>query len=135
MSEMFMAGILFVGVPFLVVAFVSWILHYFVALKSPPTRRALWIVGIGYFAASVAWLLGGPEGERWEGPIAAIPGGLIAFWWWRDDFRRDWIDDDQGVPEGVELANTNRRVGLLGVGTLFAIAILKVVFRTASTGH
>src|SRR5690242_564554 len=102
MSDTLLVVFLFVGLPLIVIAFVSWLLHCFVALNSPPTQRAAWIVGVSYVVASAFWLFGGPEGDRWEGPFAAIPGALLAFWFWRGDFRRDWIDDAQGVPEGVE---------------------------------
>ena len=132
MSDTLLLGIVLVAMPFLVVVFVSWILHYFVALNSPPTQRALWIVGISYLAAAGFWYFGGPDGDKWEGPLAAIPGALIAFWWWRDDFRRDWIDDSEGVPEGVELANSDWRIGLIGVAMLFALVAAKVMFRAAS---
>jgi hypothetical protein len=135
MRDALFIGLLLVGIPFVIIAFVSWLLHYFVALNAPPTRRAAWTVGIAYVVASAFWLFGGPEGDRWEGPFAAIPGALIAFWWWRDDFRRGWIDDSDGVPEGVELANTDWRIGLLGVGLLIAVAALKVFLRQASAGR
>lgn len=135
MGEALLAAFIFVGIPFVIIAFTSWLLHYFIALKSPPAHRAAWTVGIAYLVASAVWLFGGPEGDRWEGPFAAIPGALIAFWWWRDDFRRDWIDDSQGIPEGVELANHDWRIGLLGVLVLIAIGALKVVIRRASTGQ
>jgi hypothetical protein len=135
MNDAVLIGLVFVGLPLVIIAFVSWILHYFVALNAPPTQRAGWTVGIAYFLASALWLFGGPEGDRWEGPFAAIPGALIAFWFWRNDFGRDWLDDAKGVPEGVELANSDWRIGLLGVAMLIAFAALKMVIRRASTGQ
>ena len=135
MSDDLLVVFLFVGMPLAIIAFVSWFLHYFVALNSPPTQRAAWIVGIGYLVASALWLFGGPEGDRWEAPLAAIPGALLAFWFWQRDFRRDWIDDAQGVPEGVELANTDWRIGILGVIGLLVVAAIKTVGLRSAVGH
>jgi hypothetical protein len=135
MSDGIIIAFLFVGMPFVIIAVVSWVLHYFAALNSPPTKRAAWIVGIGYLAASAMWLFGGPEGDRWEGPFAAIPGALLVFWWWRRDFRDGWIDDAHGVPEGVELANTDWRIGLVGVAGLMVAATIKVMFLRSAVGH
>lgn len=135
MGEVLVVAFIFVAMPFVVIAFVSWLLHYFVALNSPPKERALWIVGIGYVVASVVWLFGGPEGDRWEGPFAAIPAAALLYWWWRRDFREAWIDDAHGVPDGVELANTDWRVGLLGVAGLFVVAAIKVLFVRSAVGQ
>lgn len=130
-----MTVFMFVGMPLVIIAFVSWFLHYFVALKSPPTVRAAWIVGIAYVVASAFWLFGGPVGERWEGPFAAIPGALLAFWFWRGDFRRDWIDDARGIPDGVEIANTDWRIGLIGIVGLLVVAAIKVLAVQNAVGH
>ena len=135
MSDTLLATFLFLAMPLTFIIFISWLLHYFVALNSTPGRRAAWIVGISYVAASAFWLIGGPEGDRWEGPFAAIPGALLALWWWRADFRRDWIDESQGVPEGVELANTDWRIGLAAVLSLIAAAAFKVLFLRSAVGH
>lgn len=133
MSDALLVAFIFVGLPFAIIAPTSWLLHYFVALNSPPTARAAWTVGVSYLVAVAIWLSGGPSDVRWQGPFAAIPAGLLAFWFWQNDFRRDWIDDAQGVPEGVELANSDWRVGLLGVATLIAVAALKVFLQRVTT--
>ena len=128
MNEVLAGAALYVAMQFSIIIFTSWLLHYFVALRSPPTKRAAWIAGISYLVASAIWLLGGPEDYKWESPFAALPGALIVFWWWRVDFRRDWIDDAQGSTDGVELANTDWRVGILGVLGLIVAGAIKVFF-------
>lgn len=135
MSDTLLSVVLFVVMPLGVIAMASWLLHYFVALNLPPTQRAAWITGISYIIASALWLFGGPEGDRWEGPFAAIPGGLIVFWFWQSDFRRDWIDHTQGVPEGVELANTDWRIGLAGLVSLLVAAAIKMTLLRSAVGH
>lgn len=127
MDEGLLVVVLFVGIPLVIIAMLSWVLHYFVALNAPPQRRALWIAGISYTVASALWLFSGPEGMKWQGPFAALPGGLLAYWFWHNDFKRDWIDDAEGVPEGVELANTDWRIGLLGLLALLLVAAVKVI--------
>ena len=135
MNETLVVVFVFLGMPLAVISISSWLLHYFVALNSPPTQRAAWIVGISYVLASAFWLFGGPEGDRWEGPFAAIPGALLAFWWWRRDFRRAWIDDTHGIPEGVKLANNDWRIGFLGLVGMIVAATIKMMFLRGAIGH
>ena len=67
--------------------------------------------------------------------MAALPAALIAFWWWRGEFRRAWVDAAEDLPEGVELANDDWRLGLiLVVGTLGFLA-LRAVLRLATHGQ
>lgn len=135
MSETLVVVFIFLGTPLAVIAIVSWLLHYFVALNSPPTQRAASIVGISYVLASAFWLFGGPEGDCWEGPFAAIPGALLAFWWWRSDFRKAWIDDAGGVPEGIKLANSDWKIGLFGLLAMIVAATIKMMFLRSVVGH
>jgi len=62
MQDALFIGLLFVGMPLVIIAFASWLLHYFVALNSPPTQRAAWTVGIAYVIASAFWLFGDRRG-------------------------------------------------------------------------
>jgi len=133
MRDVLVIGGFSIGVTLLVIAFVSWILHYFVALGSPPAKRAAWTSGIAYLVAAVFCAFAAPSDYWWAAPLAPVPAALIAFWWWRNDFRRDWIGDSHGAPEGVELATDDWRIGLLqllGAITLaLGVAVLRHVFR------
>ena len=127
-------GIIVFGAPLLATALVSWLLHFFVALNAPPARRAAWTAGIAYVVVAILCVVIAPEAYWWEAPLAAIPAALIAFWWWRNDFARGWIDDADGVPDGVQLANSDWRVGLMFVGAILAIYALRVLLRLAEQG-
>jgi hypothetical protein len=110
------------------------LLHYFVALTSPPTQRAAWTVGIAYLILAAICMVALPLEYWWAAPLAPVLGAPIAFWWWRNDFGRDWIDDSQGIPQGVELANDDWRVGLIFVGIIFALFALRFVIRLVEQG-
>lgn len=122
-------GVISFALPFLIIAIVSWVLHYFIALSALPDRRAAWIVGAGYLAAALTWSLVAPDGYRWEGMLTSAPGALLVYLYWRWVFRATWFDDTDGVPEGVTLANTDWRVGLFTVGLLALAALFRVVLK------
>jgi len=123
MSDALVVAFIAVGTPLLFVALVSWALHYFVALGSPPARRAAWTAGIAYAVIALAGVLMTPLEYWWAPPLAPIPAALIAFWWWRNDFRRDWIDDLQAVSDDVELATDDWRIYLLQLLALVTAAL------------
>ena len=117
---------------------IAYVLHYFVALRAEPTRRALWIVGIPYALTALAFMFYLPSiGGRLVSPIALglfapfapIPGALATFWFWRHEFKRAWADDPEDLPDGVQLANDDWRAGLLILGAINVIAAIKVLFR------
>ena len=119
-----------IGLTLFIIAIVSWLLHYFVALASPPAKRAALTSGIAYLAAALFCVFAAPSEYWWAAPLAPIPAALIAFWWWRNDFRRDWIDSDvQDVPEDVELASDDWRVGLLRLLALLTIGVGIAILR------
>jgi hypothetical protein len=135
MSDTTMGGLLMAAIAFLALAVVTWLLHFFVALKSPPMRRAAWTAGVAYVIVAVAVPFSLPEESWWEVPLAAVPGALIAFWWWRSDFRRSWIDPSGDVPEGVELANDDWRIGLIIVGGVIVFLLFRLVIRLLVRGQ
>ena len=128
------------AIGYLIVAGVSYVLHFIVALTSPPIQRARWTTGPGYIIAAAALTSVVFAGEKdieslgWCGPLLAMPGGLFWYWYWRKEFIRAWIDDSQGVPEGVELENDDWRIGLIGVTAVAAAIALKVILKLATHG-
>ncbi len=133
MADILRIGLIIIGMPLIGFALITWLLHYFVALRSTPLKRAAWIVGIAYLVLAAVCIVAVPLEYWWAAPLAPLPGALIAFWWWRNDFQRDWIDDAQGVPDEVELATDDWLIGLLqllaAVTVVFGIAVLKFVLR------
>ncbi len=52
---------------------------------------------------------------------------MLIYFWLRQNYRKAWIDDDQ-VPEGTKLENSDWRIGIgVVVGAIIAAAI-KVAF-------
>jgi hypothetical protein len=135
MNDAVALSIIVFCMPLLAVALVSWVLHYFVALTSPPIKRAAWTVALAYVVAALFCTFSAPEEYAWAAPLATIPGALIAFWWWRSDFRRAWLDSANDLPEGVELANDDWRAGLILLAGLLGFAVFKVLFRLIERGQ
>jgi hypothetical protein len=108
------------------------ILSNIVALKSSPDRRALWTVAPGILLS-----VGVCESMAVEADMPffsilfiALPG-LAVWWWFRRQFRRAWIPDDQ-VPDGTALENDDWRVGVAAMLLLLLAGIFKVIWRSLS---
>jgi protein-S-isoprenylcysteine O-methyltransferase Ste14 len=131
---LYIGGIFALGA-LLIVALVSFALHYVVALSSPPAERARWTAGIAYIVAALIVTLPAFEPDPtvemlgWFGPLIALPAGLIAYWFWRADFQRDWMDDSQPISDDVEVANDDWRVGLIFVVGVIVILTIKALIR------
>jgi hypothetical protein len=137
-NETIEAGLLIVGMAFLCVAVSSSVLHYFVALKARPTRRALWTAGIPFVLTAILFMfylptIGSGFASPWLlailGALAALPGGVAAFWFWKREFQSAWVDDPANMPDGVGLANDDWRIGLGMLAVLIVVAVFKVLFR------
>ena len=62
--------------------------------------------------------------------VLGIPPALVAYWFWRREFRRAWVDDND-IPEGVSLANDDWKVGLAFVvfaGIVMSLLKLTEIF-------
>jgi hypothetical protein len=134
MQDALMLWIIAFVTPLLMIAAFSSGLRYFVALSSPPTQRAAWTAGSAYLITTTILIFVGISGYELLVPLAALPGGLIAFWFWRLDFRRAWIEDPESIPDGLTLANDDWRIGVLQLLALIilaiGIALLRVVMRS-----
>lgn len=121
---------LFAGMAFIVNFFVGFLLYRFVALNSPPERRAFWTVFPGYIAAGLAMVFGmsGLVSPLWS-PIVPLPGALLMYWWLVRDLRKGWIENPEDLPDGVKLANSDWRMGLAGVAALIVAAAIRVMIR------
>jgi hypothetical protein len=99
MSETLSLFLFITVLSFAILAILSYPLHRFIGLKSPPTARAAWTVGVSFVLTTNVILAAIAAGlapvERLLTPIAAVPGALLTFWFWRTAFRRAWIDEDR----------------------------------------
>ena len=116
---------------FVLIAFGSAILHYFVALNSPPSRRAFWTVAPAYLG--VALMAGFGDGDApfpfWVWPIGAILPAAIAYWFWMNDFEKRWYDGIEDLPDDVPLANHDWKNGLLQLAALMVLGVIVTFVR------
>ena len=129
MVEKLQIGLFLAAMCLAVMSVASFVLHYFIALKSTPPKRAAWTAGLAYLGTTLAFIFGGVEGYELIAPIAALPAGLIVFWYWRMDFRKSWVDDPELLPEGANLSNDDWRIGVAIVATVIVAAAFKVLLR------
>jgi hypothetical protein len=134
MQDFALIALLLAGVGLLVLAVASFALHYFIALRAPPSSRAAWTVGTAFLITAAIFTFGGVPGYEIAGTLAAIPGALIAFWFWRGEFRRGWIADPTSLPAGLSIANDDWRVGLVKLIGLLAASAVMVLVRRAIQG-
>lgn len=121
--------------PLAAIAPVTWILHFFVALRSTPTRRAAWTVVPSYVIVAVLLTFSIPAEDAWAVPLASIPAALIAFWFWRRDFREAWVISVDHLPEGTKLANDDWVAGLMFVAAILGLAVLRALLHLFLRGH
>jgi len=122
------------GIPLVLMAFLTWILHYFVALKTRPSSRTAWTVGIAFLIVAALFMWGTPAGyELWSVPLI-IPAALIAFWFWKTEFRRAWIEDADQLPDGVTLADDDWVSGLLRLALVIVVGLGIALIRWVMKG-
>ena len=109
---------------------ISGLLTRVVALKSLPDQRALWTVTPGIviaFCLCGAMVIG--LGMPFYTIFVTVLPGLLVFWWYRGQYRKAWIPDDQ-IPDDVTLENDDWTVGLAGIAILLLIGLYRVVWKT-----
>jgi len=120
-------------VPLTGMLLVSWLLVWFVALNARPLQRAAWTAGLAYLTISPAYFFANLDGfEIAVGLLAAMPMGLLIFWYWYGDFRRHWIEEP--VADGVRLEH-NWKIGLLVIISMIVAGGMKVYLRQLPYGH
>lgn len=134
-GEIVTLGLVALAAPLAIIAIITWVLQYFVALRSPPTKRAASTTALGYVLASVLLTSSLPPDMAWAVPLTAIPGAVIVFFWWRAEFRAAWIEASVDLPEGVEMANDDWRSGLILVVGVLGFVALRTLIRLVRTGQ
>lgn len=120
--------LLLAGMGFALMTPLVWIFGKTLALKEKPDRRALWTTAAAYAGASLAFIFGGGGFiSPWLGPLVPLPGAILIFLWLRHTYRKGWVDDDN-VPEGTKLENSDWRVGVGVVIAVIVAAAIKVAF-------
>lgn len=103
-----------------------WIGDRVLALRARPDRRALITASAAYGCASLLLLFSsGDSLSSILAPLFPLPGAVLVFLWLRRTYRAGWFEDDQ-VPEGMKLENSDWRVGLMVVAGVILAATLKV---------
>lgn len=105
----------------------SYPANMFVALSSPPTKRAAWTAGSLYVLVTLFMLFGSPREFMLISPLVGVPGFLIAFWFWRREYRKAWIDHP--AEYDGELENDDWKAGLIKFIGLFIAAIIATLVR------
>ena len=86
-------------------------------------------------SAVVALLMwGAPAGYELWAVLGSAPAALIAFWFWRHEFKRAWIEDPELLPDGVVLLDDDWQSGLLRLALVILIGIGIALFRLVTNG-
>ena len=117
------AAVMVIGLPLLMILGLSFLLRNFVALRSPPARRAAWTAGGSYLVVVLTLIFSLPIEWAWAIPLGSLPALAITFVVWRSDFRRAWIDDPSLAPEDAEFAEDDWRAALLKLAALAVLVI------------
>lgn len=134
MNEELLFGLILVGIGLAAVGLISFILSFFLALRSPPSKRAGWTAGVAYFVATVVFISSTARDE-WIVPLVTLPGGLIAFWYWRMVFRHAWTDTPEDLPNGKRIEDDDWRAGLFGFLAIAALLLGLALVRRLIRGH
>ncbi len=127
-----LAGILLVAAlaSLVTMIFSTLALSFFVGLKQPPVKRALWTVAAAYVIAVLLWVIGGPTFPAWVWPVGAVPSALALYAYLCWYYGRTWFDEVSGLPDGVAPAETDWRNGLLRLAALIVVATVAASVRS-----
>lgn len=141
LKETLLMGVIVFGTPAILVWLLSAVLDKVAALKALPDKRAKITVGIPYAIAVVAvtvalldlasnnsetiplWV------EIFGGPLFPLPAAALLYLHYRADYRKRWVESAEDLPDGVDLANDDWRVGIAVLALFALIAAFRAFFR------
>jgi hypothetical protein len=133
-SDALLIGLLYSGSALGILSLISFVLTAFIALRSPPGRRAAWTAGLAYALTTVTLLFGGMPGDKAWLPLAGVPGALLVFWFWRRAFRKAWIDDRASGGPGVRIEDDDWRHGLAHMVSWIGMTMVFLLIRRCLRG-
>jgi len=92
------------------------------------------MVGTAYFITAIVFFIAAPTDYALLAVIAPVPGAIIWFFYTRFHFRKAWFDDEDSVPDGVELANDSWQDGLLYLSLAALAGIALFLFKFIRSG-
>ena len=140
-NDAIMLGVIAFGMPAAMIWFLSFILDKVASLKALPDLRAKitvgvpYVVAVGFVAAYVfSFAADDPSSvpmwvEVAGPPLFPLPGAALAYYYYRSDYRKRWVDHADELPEGVGLANDNWKTGVLILTGAVLFALLRLSFR------
>lgn len=103
----------------------SFALVKFVALQSPPIRRAFLTAASAYAVCVAVAVFGGPSEFALWAPLASLPVAPLVYWYWKRSFVKAWYVDPAMIPEGMTIANQDWRIGIYVLVGALAVAFIK----------
>lgn len=129
-AEIAQIFLLLIAMGFVLLTPFIWVSGKIIALKAQPDRRALSTVAASYLCAAMVFIFGSGEViSPWLAPLIPMPGAIAIYLWLRYIYRKAWINDDN-VPDGLKLENSDWRIGVgVVVGAIIAAAIKGAAIR------
>jgi hypothetical protein len=125
MISVLIATYVWMVIGLIVVAPITFLLRYIIALRAPPDARAAWTAGTGFILAAILLIVvGSAGGHPFSAPLIAIPGALICYWALRADFRRAWINEGDPLPYRTHAAEDDWRYGLAKLVVIVVLGAL-----------
>ena len=99
-NEIVLIAFLYSAMCLFLITPIAFGLSYFVALTARPSERAAWTSGVAFVIVTSIFLFGGVSFLAITAPLAALPGGMIAYWFCRRKFQKAWQEDSDVAKEG-----------------------------------
>ena len=115
------------GMGFIGMASAVWLAGLVVALKQKPEWRALWTAAPAYVVA-VLIIYTVEEYPSWLTTAMQLPSAILIHLWLFHTYRKAWINDDE-IPEGTRLENSDWRVGLIPIAAILGMVLGNMTWR------